>query len=163
MIIGFTESGRTVSESGNGIPQMDSFQILINVTTLSVSERKYRMLYRILSTGKATVGPFVSFENDFDARFGVTATEGDSMEEMALLLPGESFISPLVVEIIKDTVPEDEECFSIQISPISIPGHRELFLCDYANISCEHTICIEDDDGEFTLIYNVEMLMAIYL
>ena len=148
MVIGFTERRRTVSESD--VPVADSLQLLINVSTLRVSEREYRMLYRVLSSGTATV---VSFNMvDFDARFGAIETE-----QLDVLLPGSDFISPLSVQIINDIVPEDEECFSIRISPINIPGLRELFMCDFVDntiplsIFCEHTICIEDDDGKVVL------------
>ena len=51
-----------------------------------------------------------------------------------------------------DFRPEYEECYSIQISPIDL---KEVFMCDFVDTSstppmsffCEHTICIEDDDG----------------
>ena len=53
-------------------------------------------------------------------------------------------------------IPENEECYAIQISPIDIPGLRELFMCDFVDKSstppmsffCEHTICIANDDGK---------------
>ena len=150
MVIGFTERRRTVSESD------DSLRLFINVITLRVSEREYRMLYRVLPSGTATVVSFVNFNMiDFDARFG--ASEADPIEQLDVLLPGQDFIIPMPVQIINDIVPEDEECFSIQISPINIPGLRELFMCDFVdntiplNIFCEHTICIEDDDGKVVL------------
>ena len=57
MIIGFTERRRTVSEGL--IPGVDEFPLYIDVAILRMSERQHRMLYRVLSSGTATV---VSFE-----------------------------------------------------------------------------------------------------
>ena len=151
MVIGFTERRRTVSEGL--VPGVDEFPLEINVATLRVSEREYRMLYRVLSSGTATVVSFEFWDNlDFDARFGVV--QADPIEQQYQLLPGRNFTSPLQTAIRNDFVPEDEECYSIQISPIDIPGLRELFMCDFVDTSstppmtffCEHTICIEDDD-----------------
>ena len=117
------------------------------------------MLYRVLSSGNARVVSFVFRENlYFDARFGFV--QADPIEQEDQLLPGRHHISPLQTAIRNDFVPEDEECYSIRLSPIGIPGLRELFMCDFVDTSstpprsffCEHTICIEDDDGKINVI-----------
>ena len=154
MVIGFTERRRTVSEGL--FPDSDEFQLEIDVATFRVSEREHRMLYRVLSSGTATVVSFAFFDNlDFDARFGVV--QADPIEQRDQLLPGRNFTGPLRTGIRNDFVPEYYvECYSIQISPIDIPDLRELFTCDFVDTSstpprnffCEHTICIEDDDGK---------------
>ena len=153
MIIGFTERRRTVSEGL--FPDSDEFPLQIDVATLRVSERWYGMLYRVLSSGTATVVSFAFVDNlDFDARYG--SIQADPIVQRDQLLPGRDFIDPLQTAIRNDFVPENEECYSIQISPIDIPGLKELFMCDFADTSstppmsffCEHTICIEDDDGK---------------
>ena len=77
---------------------------------------------------------------------------------MDVLLPGRRFIDPLLTAIRNDFVLEDGECYSIQITPIDIPGLRESFICNYVDRSaippksffCEHTICIEDDECKVT-------------
>ena len=153
MVIGFTERRRTVSEGQ--VPGVDEFPLHIDVETLRVSEREHRMLYRLLSSGTATV-VFLGFAEslDYDAKFGNDDT--DPIEQEDFLLPGENSIPPLQTDIRNDFVPEDEECYSIQISPIDIPGLRELFMCDFVDTSsipprsffCTHTICIEDNDGK---------------
>ena len=157
MVIGFTERRKTVSESL--VPGVDEFTLQIDVATLRESERLHRMLYRVLSSGTAEVVSFAFFDNlDFDARFG--AVQADAIEGENQLLPGRDIINPLQTAIRNDFVPEDEECYSIQISPIDIPGLRELFMCDFVDTSlnppmsffCEHTICIEDDDGKINYI-----------
>ena len=153
MVIGFTEERQYVSE--NEIPGVHEFLVFIDLATLKVSEREHGMLYRLRTIGTATVVSFASFSaTDFDARFG--DEEGDPIEEMDFLMPGEDTIRPLRIQIFNDILPEDEECFTIQVSPINIPGFRELFMCDFVDMSttpptnyfCEHTICIKDDDGK---------------
>ena len=152
MVIGFTERMQTVSEGL--FPGVDEFSLEINVATLRVSERVHRMLYRVLSSGTARVMSFAFFDNlDFDARFG--GVQADPIEQEDHLLPGRDSIDPLQTAIRNDFVLEDEECYSIRLSPIDTPGLRELFICDFVDTSstppmsffCEHTICIEDDDG----------------
>ena len=154
MVIGFTQRRQTVSEGDTPLGG-DSFPLEINVAPRNFSEIVHRMVYRVLSTGSATVVPFGSSEQlNVDVRFGSVA---DPIKEFDTLNVGETNISPLVVVILNDFVPEDNECFSIQISPEDVSGSRELFLCDYIddishrNFSCEHTVCIEDDDGEFII------------
>ena len=157
MVIGFTEERQCIPEEL--VPGVNEFLVFIDLATLRVSEREHRMLYRLLASGGATVVSFASFfATDFDARFG--GMEGDPIEEMDFLDPGENMVTSRRTQIINDFIPEDEECFTIQISPIDIPGLRELFMCDFVdmsttpptNYSCEHTICIEDDDGKIITI-----------
>ena len=157
MVIGFTEERQCIRE--DLVPGVDSFTVFIELATLRVSEREHGMLFRLLAGGGATVVSFASFfATDFDARFG--GEEGDPIEEMDFLDPGVDTVRPRTTEIINDFIPEDEECFTIQISPIDIPGLRELFMCDFVdmsttpptNYSCDHTICIKDDDGKIITI-----------
>ena len=146
MVIGFTEERQCVSE--NEVPGV---YVYIELATLRVSERSQTMLYRLLPIGTATVASFSA--TYVDVLFGV---ESDPIEITHFLLPGENTIRPLITQIVNDFIIEDEECFTIQISPINIPGIRELLICDFVDIStspptnyyCEHTICIEDDDGK---------------
>ena len=152
MVFGFTERRQTVSEGQ--VPGVDEFPLQIDVATLRVSERENRMLYRVLSSGTADIVSFEFIGNfDYDARFG--GFQSDPIEQTGVLLPGSSFINPLITAIRNDFRPEYEECYSIQISPLDIPGLKELPMCNFADTSstppmiffCEHTICIEDDDG----------------
>ena len=151
MIIGFTQRRQTVSES-DVLPGDDFAQLQIDVATLRQSEREYGMLYRLLSIGTATVVAFndLGFVNE-DARFGFS--DGDSIEQLDILQPGQSVITPLITDIRNDFKAEEEECYSIQISPVDTPGFIVLFTCNDdstnpTNYFCRHTICIEDDDGK---------------
>ena len=84
---------------------------------------------------------------NYDARFGIVVE--DPIEQVDFLAPGETLITS---EMINDFIPENEECYSIQISPSDILGLRELFSCDYSdgsmNFNCVHTICIKCGNGE---------------
>ena len=69
------------------------------------------------------------------------------------MLPGINFIVPLSTAIRNDFLSEAEECYSLRIFPIAIPGLREVFMCNDddtnpTNYFCTHTICIQDDDGK---------------
>ena len=141
------------------VPGVGEFPLEIDIATLRVSEREHRMLYRVLSSGTAIVVSFASVDNlDFDARFG--GVQADPIEQKDQLLPGRDIINPLITAIRNDFIPEDEEYYSIQISPIDIPGLREFFMCDVVDTSstppmsffCEHTICIANDDGKNNVI-----------
>ena len=106
------------------------------------------------SRTNATVESFLSASNMFDARFGIRAHLDGPIRESRDLLPGERTIStPLLTVIRNDLIPEEIECYTIRIFPIDVPGRRELFTCNEDNAGadsyfCEHTICIEDDDGK---------------
>ena len=158
MVIGFTERRQTVSE-GDGVPGTDEFPLQIDVATLRVSERENGISYRVLSSGTATVVSFTFIDSlDYDARIGTD--QSDPIQIIDFLLPGESLVSPLQTAIRNDFIPEDEECYSIQMTFIDVPGVMELFTCQFVDTSstppmsffCEHTICIEDDDGNINVI-----------
>ena len=148
MIIGFTERRQTVSEAEAST--LSFFEIHVNVTSERLSEIDHLMLYRLISIGTATVLPFETVENaeNVDAFFGSIHMEGDHTEQRDLLIAGETESNSLVTMIRNDIKAEDEECFSIRIISVNI-----IFFCynddsNPINSFCEHTICIEDDDGK---------------
>ena len=55
-------------------------------------------------------------------------------------------------EVLNDIIPEEQQCLTIRISPVNFAGKNklEMFSCNEQGPSyfCEHTICIEDDDGK---------------
>ena len=153
MVIGFAEVMQCVSE--NEIPGRNEFFVFIDINNLRVSEREHGLLFRLLGGGGATVVSFANEDSDdHDARFG--GIEADPIEQRDFLDPGDDRTNPLRTQLVNDFIPEDEECFTIELSPIDIPGLRELFMCDFVdvttnpptNFSCLHTICIKDDDGK---------------
>ena len=153
MIIGFTQRTQRVSES---MAQLgDVFLPLpIHVATLRTAEREYPMIFRVqVSSSTAIVEPIGGVVNQlYDARFGSRDTIHDPIEVFFVLEALQDTISPLTTFIRNDLRPEYEECFTIRILPVDIPGNKVLFSCydDYYgedNYFCEHTICIMDDDG----------------
>ena len=107
------------------------------------------MDFRLLeSSTNATVETFTPASIIYDATFGVRVNLNYPIRESRDLLPGERTISPpLQTDIRNDLIP------TIRIVPVDVPGRRELFTCYEDNAGadsyfCEHTICIEDDDGK---------------
>ena len=156
MVIGFSEEMQSVSE--NEISGRNEFFAFIDLNNLRVSEREHGLLFRLLGGGGATVVSFANEDSEYhDARFG--SIEADPIEQEDFLDPGDDRINPLRTQIVHDFIPEDEECFTIQLSPIEIHGLRELFMCDFVdvttdpptNYSCLHTLCIKDDDGKIII------------
>ena len=149
MVIGFTER-RTVSECAG----VDLFLLKINVSSLRPSERQYHMEFHIVeSRTNATVETLVPTSNIYDATFGFRANLDDPIEVTRDLPLGERTISPLLQTAIRnDIIPEETECFTIRIWPVDLSGRHVLFDCNYGYLDvdsyfCEHTICIEDNDG----------------
>ena len=109
-----------------------------------------------VSTSTAIVEPTNDIQNIlFDALFGIMIDGfDDHIDEEFDLERLEDTILLLSAIIRNDLRPEDEECFTIRISPIHVPGRRDQFSCNEdssgaSNYFCETTICIEDDDGRF--------------
>ena len=153
MIIGFTERIRTVSEGHYGV--VDIFQLQINVSSLRTSERVIPMLFLILdSSDNATVETLTPSSIIYDATFGQRGNLDRPIEESKNLLPGQRTFFHLLLTVIRnDIIPEEIECYTILIFSVDIPGRREIFTCNEDNAGadsyfCEHTICIEDDDGK---------------
>ena len=153
MIIGFSKRVSTVPES-DALEGEDLFPFDIDVAILRLAEREHRMLFRLQSGGTAIVEPDNDRVNAFlDATFGRRNTPEHPIETDRSLRPFNNNFPSLRAEIRNDLRPEDEECFTIRILPVIVPGRQELFSCNEddtgsTNYFCETTICIEDDDGK---------------
>ena len=152
MVIGFSQQIQTVSEGQ--VPNVDFFQPQIDVSTRRISEREHPMTFRYLeSSSNATVKPITQTTNFVDALFGSRQQPDGSIEISYDLLAGRNMLrEPLFTSIRNDFVPEEDECFTIRLFPVDVPGHHELFSCNEDDVRadnyfCEHTICIEDDDS----------------
>ena len=140
MIIGFEIRKQTVNES-DVPPGFDTLDIMISVRTQRTSEREQQMDFQFISSGSTAI---VVQQTDpgsiYDAIF---------LDNVQVLLPGEVNIPPIITSIRNDFLPEDQECYTIEITSDDIAGVRDLFSCnDSLGFFCEHTICIEDDDGK---------------
>ena len=151
MVIGFTQQMVTVSESMVP-PGEDFLNIDISVSTLRTAEREHPMIFHLQeSTSSAIVAPVGDLSNKFlDAVFGTRAHPDDIIHEQFDLDVLVETIPSLAVDIRNDFFIEDEECFTIRIYAVDVPGRLELFQCNEGgtNFFCEHTICIQDDDGK---------------
>ena len=157
MIIGFTERIRTVSEGQ--VPGVDSFLLQINVASLRPSEREYPMGFRLREAStNATIETQIPSSPVFDATFGLRENPDYPIEEHRNLAPGLlTVLPPLLTAIRNDFIPEDLECFTLSILPVGVSGYLEFFQCNEDGVGadnyfCQHTICIEDDDGESLIL-----------
>ena len=155
MIIGFTQTTQRVSESMAQLGDV-FFPLPIHVATLRTAEREYPMYFHVQgASSSAIVEPIGAVVDPlYDATFGTRDTIRDPIEVFFVLEALQDTISPLTTFIRNDLRPEYEECFTIRILPVDIPGNQVLFHCNEDdsgadNYLCEHTICIEDDDGRF--------------
>ena len=155
MVIGFSTRRVTVSEGQ--VEGVDLFALTIDITSLRTSEQELRVLFRVQeSSSTANVEAIVQqFSTNFDAQFGTRSSPGDPIVDERLLEAGKLTLQTELNTFIRnDFRAEDEECYTIRVvSPDQGPGVRQIFDCyedidvNATNFFCQHTICIEDDDG----------------
>ena len=149
MIIGFAQRRHTVSESEGD----DRFFIPINFASLRTSEIEYFVRFRIQTIGQtATVVGIIVDNPDFDAAFGSRNSENELIDVRSLPVGTRQLRQPLAVEIINDFTPEIQECFTVRFLVEDYSGMHSNYQCNgdsvnTTNYFCEHTICIDDDDG----------------
>ena len=155
MIIGFAERRRTVSES-MAPPGEDTFSLPIGVAMFRTAEREHPMDFILqVSSTSAIVEPIGAVSDQlYDATFGTRQYIDDPVEEFLVLESMGDTIQPLTTFIRNDFRVEDQECFTIRVLPVDIPGRRELFACNEdvigaTNHFCLTEVCIEDDDGMY--------------
>ena len=136
-------------------PGADNFPIQINLATLRTAEREHPMNFRLqVSSSTAIVEPITQVSNPlYDAVFGTRNNVGEPIQVFFVLEALIDTLPPRTAFIRDDLRPEYEECFTIRVSPVDVPGRRELFTCNEdgfnaTNYFCEAEICIEDDDGK---------------
>ena len=134
MIIGFTERRRRVSE-GDSLSGEDTFQLPIPLATLRTAEREHPMDNRLFGSS-AIVEPVGGVVNKlYDVIFGTRVNIDEPIEVFFVLEALDDTIPPLTAFIRDDLRLENEECFTIRVLPVDVPGRRELFTCN------------EDDSG----------------
>ena len=155
MIIGFTTRMVCVPEN-NTEPGFDVWYLPIDLATVRTAEREYPMIFRVQeASSSAIVEPIGDVVNQlYDATFGKRDAIDDPIGEFFVLESLRDTIPSLLTFIRDDRRPEDKECFTIHIFPVDVPGRHGLFFCNEddsgaTNYFCQHTICIEDDDGRF--------------
>ena len=160
MVIGFTEKSKTISES--------AALIGINVAATRSSERLYPItVQHNEQRSTAVVGSLVGDSFNSDIRFGVRQSPNDPLIQQADLQPGLTTLQIITAVIVQDLKIEPEECFTLQIFFTGYSSAREpLVTCNAddssTNYFCEHTVCIEDDDGIYIYAFLLLMLLANY-
>ena len=159
-MIGFTQRVQTVSENA-ALPGHDTFQLYIDVTAGRMADREYSIIFILDQNTTAVVeslGPV--FRADFDAQFAVRDDPLEPLREGRLLHEGDTMLfSPLIVNIRNDFLIEEEECFTINIFPFDFNSF-ETFMCndEAESLFCSHTICIEDNDGMYVSVSNLNFV-----
>ena len=147
--IGFTQRTQTISEAD--VPSgQDLLQIIIPVAIERISGRTHTVIFRLIeSTSQAIVESPLTINPLFDAIFGFRSNPEGPLEVRLSITSGVSEIPSLLVNIRNDFVIEEEECFTIR----TIVPDGSQFTCNSGagatNFFCDHTICIEDDDGKY--------------
>ena len=154
MFIGFDQRYQNVSENAGG--SLDLFPLYINVSSLRASERNHTVMFWYLeSSSTASVVPLNEPEDPlFDAKFGYRKAQNHPIEVTHIFVEGKSTLS-LTTMIRNDNRLENEECYTIYIFIDYYVLRVPPFECndDRRNPTeffCDHTICIIDDDGQFT-------------
>ena len=158
MIIGFTERRRTISEGI--VPEgEDEFRLTYDVAALRTSERDYLMTFRLLEgISNATVNTRqelgdLNILHDNDAVFGEVRVGGAPIEVCLSLPLGRTTLPQDLPTFIRgDFNVEDDECYTVHVFAVDVPGVRQFFTCNSeanaTNYFCEHEICIINDDGK---------------
>lgn len=132
----------------------------LDVHALRSPELDYELVFRHLqSSSTATVESFSPphFHTQFDALFGLRQEDPNDEEKpleyiRVLYALHHDLHNPPLTAIVKDFIPEEEECYTVRILNPDTRGLRETFACNEdfespRDFFCLHTICIEDDDG----------------
>ena len=155
MVIGFPLRRRTVSES-EAQQGADTFLLTINVFSVRPSEREYVLLFRVLEGISNATVEMDNSNPQYDATFGTRDAPNAPIEARIILAVGRMNIN-LPTSIRNDFSAEDLECYTLRILPADVEGVRDIFTCmededepmEEPEPYCQHTICIEDDDGQF--------------
>ena len=154
IIIGFSEIERTVSEADAG--DEDSFEVPVGIHSKVLSEIEFEVAIRVVVYDLATVVARDSSSTRWDAQFG--AAQGNRLVVTTRLKPGTLYLPDVMILVRNDLQSElEEKCCRISIEKTDF--FRTTFDCEKspnANYSCDFTLCILDNDGEFsTLPYYV--------
>ena len=165
VVIGFSERYQRVREGEDISPGHDCHLTLINVTHSTASQRQPTILLHFEGmSSTATVMEYSqSTDGQYDAIFikavgdpGVANTSGIIDRLTFVLGPAELMRPVLAVCIRDDVITENRECLTVSISPEETSSDDELFTCNESetasNLFCEHTVCIEDNDGIYIVI-----------
>ena len=140
-----------MSESG-AAPGFDGHDIAVRISSSGSERRDFPVRIRVTSPLSASVeATNVQFDSDFDVLFGTRLKRDDPITYNLNIEKG-VFSSEITAFVRQDFVPEPQECFTLIISGLDSSGYRDISSCnddstDSTDYFCQHTICIQDDDG----------------
>ena len=152
MIIGFDQRWQNVSE--NAGRDNETFPLFIDVSTMRTSERNHTIVFRYQQSSNIAIQSNPLYDALLGNGTDMEIPPHKSIEFTHILNPGSHVIPSLMAMVRNDNHPEDRECYTISIITRDVKGVREVFFCneDESNPTdffCDHTICIDDDDGQF--------------
>ena len=154
--IGFAERSQTVSES-EAPSGDDGYYITVRINSAGSERRDYPVRIRVTSPINTTVeGINIQFDPLFDVLFGSRLNIDDPIT-YDLNVPTDVYSTSVSAFIRQDFTPEGLECFTLRISGIDAPGFRDISSCNEdsthpTDYFCQHTICIQDDDGKTFIV-----------
>ena len=151
MILGFGNRRQTVSEADEILPGDEFINVEVFITSLRTSEIAYPVGVRSVIEGQPIIEPSGDIQNPmFDGSFGNREEKTmNNLVYMEILNVNNLALPEIEIDIRDDLLPEEQECFDLSIFPVNPDVMTENFVCNTAGdeFLCEHTICIEDDDG----------------
>ena len=155
MFIGFTQRSQTVSES-NAPPGNDGYDISVWINSTGSERRDYPVRIRVTTSNTTVEGRNIQFNTLYDVLFGTRDDADDPITETRAMLKG-TYFSELRAFIRQDFRSEGLECFTLKITGLDFELFRHISSCNEddthpTNYFCQHTICIEDDDGQLTVV-----------
>ena len=141
MIIGFRQRSQTIVES--------DVVLSLDVRSSILSELDYEVQFQL----RKRIGRS-SLQNQLDVHF-VNADDPSNPLKFSSKLPNNSLDLAVLpqIHVLNDSFIESEECYTVTISS---QDNVESFTCNVdtdnpTDFFCLHTVCIEDDDGQFAL------------
>ena len=134
----------------NLYPRATVFSIFLTLHSLRESEIEHPIVISVTDS-TATVTDNSIYDETWDAAFGF-----QNETSHVLLTPGATEITSILLWIMNDINSEDNETFTLRVSPSDVRGIRCNFECYdggedpvEGNYFCSHTITIIDEDGKF--------------
>lgn len=129
--------------------------INIDVHSMRSSELRYEVQFRHQQSSSTAEVENILFPRPgrFDALFGSRENQFAPLEDSRILRSGNlDLTNSPQTRILNDFLPEELECYTLQILSPDVEKERDNFECNGDEVNptdffCLHTICIIDNDG----------------
>ena len=147
-------------------PSLAVFPIFRSVHSLRESDILYTLIIS-MTDGTAEVTATDNRIGSWDVAFGSRYYISNLLAFLYDLNPGETEIPHIWPNIMNDIHPEDNETFTLKVSPRRFGGIRHNFECYddgetpvEGNFFCSHTVTIVDEDGQFRNLCSTLLVVA---